>query len=474
MDLLLSSPLVSGLNPSQILAFPIQGFLFASLNFIILFGILGWFEGFLRQDGREPPDRGGEYLELKKRYADLEAQLERFSSLLQMTTSLTAAMSYERVLVATLDLASSAVSEGENRGSRLVSFLLLFNNGNDRLCVASSRGLAHADTRVEFPATSGVLERALSTCQIEGTEDPSGDPELRKLAALQPCSQAVCIPLSVGLEVYGLMVFAHPQAGFFTQERLGLLDLIAQQAIVALKNARLYRDLQQEKERMMEIQEEARNKLARDLHDGPTQSIGAIAMRVNFARRLMERDPKAAAEELFKIEELSRRTSKEIRQMLFTLRPLVIESEGLVAGLKHLASKTGDTHGQKVTVEADPACAADMEIGKQGVAFFIAEEAVNNARKHAQADNIFIRLNREADLLLMEIEDDGLGFDLAEVEADYRSRGSLGMINLRERAELISGILKIESAPGQGTRVRVIIPLSIEAADRIHRPGFSG
>jgi signal transduction histidine kinase len=82
---------------------------------------------------------------------------------------------------------------------------------------------------------------------------------------------------------------------------------------------------------MMDIQEEARKKIARDLHDGPTQSIAAIAMRVNFARRLMERDFKAASEELYKIEELARRTTKEIRHMLFTLRPLVLESQGLVA-----------------------------------------------------------------------------------------------------------------------------------------------
>jgi signal transduction histidine kinase len=162
------------------------------------------------------------------------------------------------------------------------------------------------------------------------------------------------------------------------------------------------------------------------LHDGPTQSISAIAMRVNFARRLIERDVKSAADELFKIEELARRTTKEIRHMLFTLRPLVLESQGLVSALEQLAAQVHENYRQEVLVEAQPAVAADMEVGKQGVVFFIAEEAVNNARKHAQAKHIWIRLSREGELFRMNIEDDGLGFDLAAVESNYEARGSPG------------------------------------------------
>ncbi len=443
------------------------------LQIVVICGVVGWLQSLLDWNGRPRLPGQEDGSQLKRRYADLELQLERFRSLLHTTTSLTATMSYEKVLNAALDLGSSAVTDADNGGSRLVSILLLFSDGSERLYVSSSRGLTYSDTRVELPGKRGVLEEALSTCDMQVLSDLPGDAELRKLTGLYPCKQAVVIPLSVGLEVYGVMIFAHPDQGFFSRERLDLLEVVAQQAMVALKNARLYRDLQQEKERMMEIQEEARNKLARDLHDGPTQSIGAIAMRVNFARRLMERDPRAAAEELFKIEELSRRTTKEIRQMLFTLRPLVLESEGLVAGLQDLAAKVRDTHGQSVTVVAESPMIDDMEIGKQGVVFFIAEEAVNNARKHAQADNIIIRLRRKGDLLLLEVEDDGIGFDVAAIEADYDKRGSLGMINLRERAELISGILKIESSPGAGTCIRVLVPLSIEAAERIHRPGFA-
>ena len=298
----------------------------------------------------------------------------------------------------------------------------------------------------------------------------TASPELSCIIALQKCRVAYCIPLRSGLNVYGVMLFAHPDPNFFTIINKEVLDIIGSQAMIAIQNARLYQDLEKEKERMMDIQEEARKKLARDLHDGPTQSIAAIAMRVNFARRLIERDANAAADELNKIEDLARRTTKEIRHMLFTLRPLVLESQGLTAAFTSMAEKMKETYAQNVKVEVDPDLLPELELGKQGVIFYIAEEAVTNARKHATADTIQIRLNSiQPDLALLEIEDDGDGFDVGAVDASYEHRGSLGIVNMRERTELLNGILKIESKKGQGTKVRVLIPLSEEATDRVRR-----
>lgn len=210
--------------------------------------------------------------------------------------------------------------------------------------------------------------------------------------------------------------------------------------------------------------------MARDLHDGPTQSISAIAMRVNFARRLMERDPNSAAEEMYKIEDLARRTTKEIRHMLFTLRPLVLESQGLIAALESMAEKMRETYEQEVIIEAEERVVNALELGKQAVVFYIAEEAVNNARKHADAKHIWVRLRLlKDDLSLLEIEDDGVGFDSSEVDIAYEHRGSLGLVNMRERSELVNGVLQVESEIGKGTRIRLVIPLTEAAADRIHR-----
>ncbi len=408
---------------------------------------------------------------VRQRAQALEREVARLRRVIQMSAALNATLDYERVLDTTLDMAATALAQDTPEDSRLVSALYLFED--ERLYVASARGLSQADRRVVLPGIEGVVEQALTRVEIQICTKPAGDPELRPITALHTCSYAVCIPLALGLEVYGLLLFAHPNPAYLADERMDVVEAIAQQAMVAIQNARLYQDLEQEKERITEIQEQARRKLARDLHDGPTQSIGAITMRVNFARRLMERDVRAAADELFKIEELARRTTKEIRQMLFTLRPLVLESQGLIAALQHLAEKTRETYDQNVIVEADPNAAREMEMGKQTVVFYVAEEALNNARKHAHAEHIWVRARRHGDLFLLEVEDDGQGFDVGALNTGYENRGSLGMINLRERAELVNGLLRVQSEIGRGTKIALAVPMTVEAAERLHRGGYA-
>ena len=183
----------------------------------------------------------------------------------------------------------------------------------------------------------------------------------------------------------------------------------------------------------------------------------------------MERDAKAAFDELIKVEDLARRTTQELRHMLFILRPLVLESQGLTAALESMVEKMRETFNQKVLLSVDEHVVEQLEMNKQGVVFFIAEEAVNNARKHAKAENVWVRLKAlESDLAMLEIQDDGMGFDPNSVDADYESRGSLGMVNMRERAELINGVLQLETSKDGGTRIQVLIPLSEAAVDRLH------
>jgi signal transduction histidine kinase len=400
---------------------------------------------------------------------------EQLTETYKLLTNLTSTLSYQRVLDMALDLSMSALSSPNDAADRLVSAVLLFTQEEGQeplLHVAASRRFTRSDLKATFPAQQGILKNTIDEGAALITRNISKDPELSRIFTVQTCDAAYCFPLRHGLDTYGVILHFHPDPRYFTTERRELLDIIGNQAMIAIQNARLYQDLEQEKERMMEIQEEARKKLARDLHDGPTQSVAALAMRVNFARRLIERDPKAASEELYKIEDLARRTTKEIRHMLFTLRPLVLESQGLSAALASMAEKMTETFGQKMNLDVEKKIEENLEIGKQGVIFAIVEEAVNNARKYAQAENIWVRLKTiRQDLAALEIQDDGKGFDVESVDASYESRGSLGLINMRERTELVNGIITIDSTPGTGTHIQVIVPLTEEATDRLHRGG---
>ncbi len=398
-------------------------------------------------------------------------QAERMRAIYELTSALSSTLSYKRVLESALNMSASALNPDPEQlhNDPLVGVVMLFNGG--KLRVGSARRFTTADMRVTFDASEGILKKTIDEGEPLFFKDVGYDPELGRVIALRNCTSGYCFPLRSGFNVYGVLLFAHPESEYFSKERRNLLDIIGRQAVIAIQNARLYQDLVEEKERMVEIHEEARKKLARDLHDGPTQSVAAIAMRLNIMRRLLAKDVKAASEEVVKLEELAHRTTKEIRHMLFTLRPLILESQGLVAAIQAMADKMMETYSQKVTHNIEERVTTQLEMGKQGVIFYIIEEAVNNARKHAAAETIAVRLTQmEAGIALLEIADNGLGFDVKAVTEAYdkRANSSLGMVNLRERSELVNGLLQIDSAPGKGTKIQVYIPLTEEAADRLH------
>ncbi len=401
---------------------------------------------------------------------------DRMRALFEMIETLSSTLNYQTVLETALDTAIDTLNDRSESGEEMVGAVLLFNDQHN-LQVSAERHFISRDLNIDLPADNGVLHNSLQSGEMQLLADPGNDAELNKLATLHGKQQALCLPLIRGMNAFGVMLFAHADAQFFSQDRIETLQMLGNQAVIALQNARLYQDLAREKERIVQMQEDAQKKLARDLHDGPTQSISAIAMRINIARKLLERAPKDPAvketsEELVKVEELARRTTQEIRHMLFTLRPLILESEGLLAALNTIAAKMKELYQQKVIVEADADVLYRLNSNHQTVIFYLTEEAVNNARKHAQANEIWVRIRcvpNVDDIALLEIVDNGIGFDVQSVMDSYDRRGSLGMINLRERTDQMNGLLKIDSVPGNGTRIRVFIPLNEQAADRLHR-----
>lgn len=470
--------------------FEIWGALISAILFSILFGLSGWQGGNLLPAlvisaafivlgavfgviSRSMIKVNSQQLNTaveKKVKTQTAAQTDRLRAIYDLTQELTSTLSYTRVLESALNVSVTAMNPEPEKASNdpLAGAVMLFKD--ELLEIGAARRFTAADLRATFPAEEGILKKAIDEGDPLPFSDAGGDPELGRISAFQNCKSGYCFPLRSGLNVYGALVFAHPEPDYFTKDRCSLLDIIGRQAIIAIQNARLYQDLIEEKERMTEVQEEARKKLARDLHDGPTQSVAAMAMRLNIIKRMLAKDVNAAAEEIAKLEELAHRTTKEIRHMLFTLRPLVLEAQGLSAALKSMSDKMRETYNQNVTVNVDENIVSQLEMGKQGVVFYIIDEAVNNARKHAQAETIAVRLRLvDKDIALLEIVDNGAGFDIKAMSEQYlkRANSSLGMVNLRERADMLGGVLQMDSAPGKGTKVQVYFPLTEEAADRM-------
>jgi signal transduction histidine kinase len=223
--------------------------------------------------------------------------------------------------------------------------------------------------------------------------------------------------------------------------------------------ASLDQDFELEKNRLLAIQEELRKKLARDLHDGPTQSVAALALRVNIARRTLEKDGQAAVEELVKVEDLARRTTKDIRHVLFLLRPLVFDSQGLVAALESLATMMEDYYKINIALKADVETAVRLEVSERIVLFYLSEEAVNVARKFAGANNILVRLRANGDgYTLLEVEDDGA----SQADRSVQSENGVSLRQILEemnnRAQLVDGSLDYQAGSGQGNCLVLSIP----------------
>jgi signal transduction histidine kinase len=174
-----------------------------------------------------------------------------------------------------------------------------------------------------------------------------------------------------------------------------------------------------------------------------------------------EKPPEHIRAELAKLEEIARKTVSQLRSMMFTLRPVALESKGLNAALEQLAEKTDAIYDQKVDILVSPDAENVLSDQQSETVFSIVNEAVNNARKHAKADLIKVRITRYEDEVIVEVIDNGVGFDIEAMEAAYVNRKdqSLGWKNLHEAAERIEGHLKVDSNPGEGTSIVIWVPL---------------
>jgi signal transduction histidine kinase len=273
----------------------------------------------------------------------------------------------------------------------------------------------------------------------------------------------LCVPMIFKGKVIGVIEIMNKLEGDFTESDLTLLNSIATYAAIAIENARLHQSVLAERDRVVVAQEEVQKKLARDLHDGPTQLVAGMLMRLDFIQKALTRDPSLVEKEIVQVIDLGQRASHQMRTLLFKLRPLILETQGLVPALETFLTRqqkeeADTTLHLEVRTERGDDHLTRRDSKDEAAIFAIVREAVRNALKHAQADNIWVRLAEQAGELMVIVRDDGVGFDTAAVENDYEQRGSLGMVNIRERAELVGGHLTLRSAPGQGTEVMIRVP----------------
>jgi signal transduction histidine kinase len=299
-----------------------------------------------------------------------------------------------------------------------------------------------------LPRTHGLLGAMLETPEPYRTPDvhadprfrgwwPSGHPDMRSFLG---------VPI-VGPDgtIGAFYLTCKEGADAFDAGDQALIELLAAHAAIAITNARLY-----ERSRELSVVAE-RNRLALELHDVVSQKLFSLVLSAESAGTLLERDPAAAREQVDRVREIAREALDELRALIFELRPPDVARDGLCVALRKHVEVLRALHATPVELEADAGAGAgdgarDREVLR------IAQEALHNALRHAGASRIAVRLAAPDARLVLEVADDGVGFDPGD--AELRSR-RLGLTSMEERAQRLGGRLEIASAPGAGATVRL-------------------
>ena len=346
--------------------------------------------------------------------------------------------------------------------------LLIWDPATDELVFAvAEEAMGKSLEQQRMPADKGIAGWVFTHCEPIIVGDVQQDPRFfGEIEEDFHTTSLIAVPLMTPAEKIGVVEVLNKRSGErFNQQDMDLLSALAGQAAIAIVNARLYQELEDEKNRILAVESEAHKRLARDLHDGPAQTLAAIIMNIEFIRTLLKRDPAQVPQELNKLQETATKALAQVRNTLFELRPVILETRGLQAALESYVERLRSTEGMTIHLDVrslDERLPAKLE----HVCFAIVQEAVGNIKKHAKAKQVWIGVERRAKDLVLGIRDDGRGFDVEAVEKQCDQRGSLGLLNMKERAELVGGRLTIESSPGHGTLVSLIAPLGDTAKER--------
>jgi signal transduction histidine kinase len=338
-------------------------------------------------------------------------------------------------------------SARELAGARYAALGLPDGDGGFRRFLTSGMSDELIASLGPLPRQHGVLGAMLQTRSPYRTRDIHDHPRFRGWwPPRHPDMHSFLgVPILAPSGVIGAFYLTEKvDAPDFSDEDEEMIGLLAAHAAIAIANARLY-----EQARELSILTE-RNRLALDLHDAVSQTLFGLVLNAEAAGTLLERDPAAARGQVLKLQTLAQEALDELRSLVFELRPPDLERDGLGGALrKHveLLRRLEERDVRLVLAGDIPADQVrDAEILR------IAQEALQNALKHAQARHVTVTLSAPAGRLLLEVEDDGIGFD---PDAPATRSRRLGLTSMEERARRIGGTLEIHSARGVGTTVRL-------------------
>lgn len=376
----------------------------------------------------------------------------------QVGQALVTTFDLNKLLSDTMQLAANVIDAG-------AASLMLIDEEKQELVFEVSHGSSsHMLRQQRIPLDEGIAGWVARNGYPVIVNDARTDPRFSHRVDVRTgfLTQSIAaVPLKIKGRVIGVLEVLNKYSGDgFSDEDIRMMSSIAVQTAIAIENARLYQQVSRERDHIIKAQEDVRRELARKLHDGPIQLLSAISMSLDHLEQLNKVKPEAVNNEINALRNLVRQATRDARNVLFELRPVVLETQGLVAALAEYVNQLRTLEGFKVHFTSVQQVNFDPTVA--GTIFSIIQEAINNIKRHANARNVWLTLElNNNDLLTVTLRDDGKGFDITATEANYDKRGSLGLLNMRERAHLIEADLQIHSRtqpPHRGTLIQLKVP----------------
>ncbi|RME70856.1 MAG: GAF domain-containing protein [Chloroflexi bacterium] len=381
----------------------------------------------------------------------------------QVGQALMSTLDINRLLADTMKLAAEVIDAG-------AASLMLIDEENKELVFEVTLGAhGHILRQQRIPLDEGIAGWVARHGKPAITNNARADPRFSHRVDVRTgfLTQSIAaVPLKLKGRVIGVLEVLNKYAEEgFNDDDLQLMSVIAAQAAIAIENARLYERVRQERDLILQAQEEIRHELNRKLHDGPVQLLSAISVSLDHLEWLSKHKPEMLAEAFPPLRDLLRQAIKDTRTILFELRPIILETQGLVAALEQYVERLEES--KHLTIHFTTVDRLNLPPQVANTIFLIVQEAVNNVMRHAEAQNLWLSVTVRHGYCIVTIRDDGKGFDQEKVEREYEGHSSFGLLNMKERAALIDARLVINSrasGPDRGTTVQLIVPLAEKTA----------
>ncbi len=388
----------------------------------------------------------------------VEMRTRELSTLLRISRNVASTLELEPLVGQILDQLQAVVAYSAS------AIFLLDKERPDAIKLLRYKGQINTD---DLPIYWN-LDEALHYKEVLHTQEPVIIPDTQADTKLARAWQAVLlhnfgeipadancwmgVPMKVKNNNLGILILHHEKTDYYSEQDADLASAFASQFSLAIENARLHEQAQQ----VAVLRE--RQRLARELHDSVSQALYGIALGARTAKTLLEDDTTkpdsrhSLIDSIQYILSLAEAGLSEMRALIFELRPESLELEGLVMALTKQADALDARH--QIQVETHLCPEPPLSLEKKQVLYRIAQESLHNIRKHARASHVDVRLSMTEDRILLEIGDNGRGFEPSNPTTGF------GLQSMQERVQQVEGIFELESAPGTGTRIRIQVPVA--------------